>query len=440
MERQLRINQPNIKHTGNKLMEKFDYYPDVQAGLHTFIHKAIEHIKDDEPTAKYSTVMNYGLHQLDIFAAEQKAEIFKFPAPFLMAYTDHETDPSKIKVKQRWIEGVWCFKVGTSKVFAANLAYMQMDYDEIYCSNCSFIIAPSKAESDAFLISYHKSRWSRNRQNGCVLNYTGERMDEFRKMQWDDIFLPNNTCEQIRNEIDTFFKSEKDYKEHGLDWKRGIILAGKPGNGKTSLARAIATNSTVPVIYCALDSDDMFRVLDRVQRTIKGNAPCIVIFEDADSLASNPALRSAMLNMLDGLFTASGVLTIASTNSPEKLDEAFTGRPSRFDSYYVIGDPPLLERKGILLRRLGKKGKKLPLAGLKELCKQMAGLSAACVQEIAVCALLESLRSDKPISMPMLYSGLEKMRKHMKVSTDGLDKFTRGSLGFAPISDDIEDF
>ncbi len=416
---------------------QFPYFEHANQSFHVFLYKVMEYVKNHVKENKYVTILDLGLTHIDPYAEESKAKLWPSLPPFLLAYTADNTNQGKINIKRKWREGIWTFDNLKSKVHVGNLAYVRMEYDEMYCVNATFIVAESQEAVSEFLESYHRAHWNRNRHGACVLSYSGEKMEEFRKMKWEDIYLPNNMLNEIRSEIDIFFKSEKAYKEHSLDWKRGLMLAGRPGNGKTAICRAIATNSKVPVIYCALDSDDMFRILHRVEKTIKANSPCIVIFEDADTLGSNEALRSAMLNLLDGLFTSNGVLTIASTNAPEKLDEAFTGRPSRFDSFYIIGDPEGKERLQILLRRLGDNGKKLPTKQLKEVCKQMGGLSAACVQEIAVCALLASLKAGKPVSIPMLKAGLEKMKKHMRASEEGIDKTARGSIGFA--SDELDE-
>lgn len=421
----------------NFISKNPEYYDCSSKNFHTFMYTAMERVRSQVAENQYVTILSLGLNALDVYAEEVKARKWEEDvSPFQLSYTVDGTDPSKIKVKRHWGDGVWTFNNLSKKVHVANVAYMNIEYDELYCCVITFIVADDAATVSEFMEAYHRARWQRNRHGACVLGYNGEKMDEFRKMQWEDIYLANNMITEIRGEIETFFKNRKAYEQLGLDWKRGLMLAGSPGNGKTAICRAIATTATVPVIYCALDNEDMFRILNRVEKTIRANAPCIVIFEDADTLGSNPALRSAMLNMLDGLFSSAGVLTIASTNSPEKLDEAFTGRPSRFDSFYVIGDPELHERLQILSRRLGPRAKKLPKKALHNLCKQMSGLSAACVQEIAVCSLLLSLKNGKPVSIEMLKTALEKMKKHLKNSEEGIQKTARGSIGFASIHDE----
>jgi AAA+ superfamily predicted ATPase len=83
----------------------------------------------------------------------------------------------------------------------------------------------------------------------------------------------------------------------------------------------------------------MRRVFTRARR----NAPCLVVLEDLDALIEDEN-RAFLLNELDGFANNDGVVVIASTNHPEKLDPAILDRPSRFDRKYHFTLPELPER------------------------------------------------------------------------------------------------
>lgn len=74
------------------------------------------------------------------------------------------------------------------------------------------------------------------------------------------------------------------------------------------------------------------------------HSPCILVLEDLDSMVT-PFVRSYFLNELDGLAQNSGILTVATTNHPERIDDAILNRPSRFDVKYEFGLPCLELRK-----------------------------------------------------------------------------------------------
>lgn len=394
---------------------------------HTFFTKMVEHAKKLIPAehSKFLGFMAIDMDDILDFVDEKKAVSIPLDFPIDISYV--------AEVSSKWVEtsrdGLWKF----GDVYLGQLHFYHLQYSDLYCATHTFVLARSEEVAIDFLDRYSKAKWERNRACPCILDYSGVRLREFRKMAWEDIFMPDDMVQNIRNEVETFFKSKDNYAKHGLEWKRGIMLAGRPGNGKTAICQAIAATCTVPVIYCMLDDEDMFQILDSLRQTIKDNAPCCVIIEDADTLGGNDALRSALLNLLDGLFTTPGVLTIASTNSPERLDEAFTGRPSRFDSFHVIKDPGVPERIKILRRKIGKIGK-LSDSEYNRLAENMGGLSAAFVQEVAACALLESFRTGCSLNHEVLSRSLEKVKEHIrqaeKTGMDGVKQANKGPLGF----------
>jgi hypothetical protein len=334
----------------------------------------------------------------------------------------------EIEIKENYKQGAWMF----GNLCAGNILYQTVEYGEACPAAISFIVADSKESAHSFLGEYRDIEWKTSRSE-YVLDYEGNKLTGFRPMEWNNIFLGNGTRDAIRKEVKTFFASEKLYKEYGLDWRRGLMLAGKPGNGKTAVCRAITTEasrSSIPVIFCALDKDDICSIIATVSETIGANAPCVVIFEDADTIGASQNARAAFLNMIDGLFSLPGVLAVASTNSPEKLDSAFTSRPSRFDSFYVFGDPGIQESMAILLNKLGEAAKGIEKSEVKEAIGQMAGISASGVQEVAVCCLLERLRTGRKIDISAIKAGIKKVKDHFLAAEVGLDRLSKGAVGF----------
>jgi AAA+ superfamily predicted ATPase len=85
------------------------------------------------------------------------------------------------------------------------------------------------------------------------------------------------------------------------------------------------------------------QVFDRARRS----APCVLVFEDLDAQLT-PQNRSFFLNELDGFAANIGIVTLATTNHPERLDPAILDRPSRFDRKYPFDLPELAERKAYI--------------------------------------------------------------------------------------------
>lgn len=416
----------------------FEYYEAAACGPHLFFTRALEYVAvalSDKAKIGYHAFLPRAFADIDAFAAEEEAKSLDWLMASIplygMSFMKETYSRKRTKISQGSRDAIYEFKgVAKHPVYFGTMCLIVPDYGRPSCISMSFILSYNVAEAIEFLDKLFAARRDRNRTTRCILNFMGEPISDFREMKWGEIFLGNGMVEEIQDEIDSFFANRKLYDDHNLDWRRGCLLAGPAGNGKTALCRAIATTAKVPVVYCVISEGDMFGMLNSVAQTIAQNTPCIAIFEDADTLGNDDALRSALLNMLDGLFTCDGVFTVATTNCPDKLDTAFTGRPSRFDSYYVISNPGPCEREKIILNRLGDKGLGLNKGEVAEIVALSEGLSAACIQEVAVCSLMNALKAKKPVSLAILKESLNKVKLHMKASKDGADKWFRGSMGF----------
>lgn len=150
--------------------------------------------------------------------------------------------------------------------------------------------------------------------------------------------------------------SEQWYKEHNLQWRRGWLLYGRPGAGKTALARALAEELDLPVYIYDLASlaNDEFQ---SAWRQMLSSVPCIALVEDIDSVFDGrktvigDLTFDCFLNCLDGIERADGLFTIITTNNPDKLDPALgiaddigrSTRPGRVDRAILMDCP---DRKG----------------------------------------------------------------------------------------------
>ncbi|KAK9389503.1 P-loop containing nucleoside triphosphate hydrolase protein [Lipomyces mesembrius] len=163
---------------------------------------------------------------------------------------------------------------------------------------------------------------------------------------WKGIILEADMLHNLRRDTSVFFDSEDAYKSLNVAWKRGILLIGSPGNGKTEAIKAIIKGASVNCLY--VKSFRSPRGPENGIRTIfkkaRQSAPCILVLEDLDSLLE-PMTRSFFLNELDGLESNHGILTVATTNHPENIDQAILNRPSRFDTKYVFNLPSSYLRK-----------------------------------------------------------------------------------------------
>ena len=169
---------------------------------------------------------------------------------------------------------------------------------------------------------------------------------------FENLVLRENLKQEIRDDLMQFFQSRALYEEHDIPWKRGILFVGPAGNGKTHTVKALINSLKYPCLYVKsfraphtsnADEVNIRLVFDRARRS----TPCILILEDLDSLLT-PQNQSFFLNELDGFAANIGIVTLATTNHPERLDAAILERPSRFDRKYPFGLPEQAERKAYI--------------------------------------------------------------------------------------------
>ncbi|MBN2461869.1 MAG: ATP-dependent zinc metalloprotease FtsH [Candidatus Cloacimonetes bacterium] len=176
-------------------------------------------------------------------------------------------------------------------------------------------------------------------------------------------------------EIIEFLKDPKKFQRLGGRIPRGVLLLGRPGTGKTLLAKAVAGEAKVP-FYSISGSDfvEMFvgvgasRVRDMFLQA-KKNAPCIAFIDEIDAVGRHRGTglggghdeREQTLNQLlvemDGFDPNDSVIIIAATNRPDVLDPALL-RPGRFDRQVVVDLPDIKGREEIIKVH----SRKLPIA------------------------------------------------------------------------------
>ena len=135
-------------------------------------------------------------------------------------------------------------------------------------------------------------------------------------------------------------------------------------------------------------------------------APCILIIEDIDSMVTEH-VKSFFLNELDGLVQNQGVLTIATTNHPERIDDAILNRPSRFDVKYHFALPSEQLRKQFAFKWIKKARNSASevenlfartddeaIAG--DIAKRAEGWSFAFLKELSAAV---SSRADHPVTV-----------------------------------------
>jgi len=151
-------------------------------------------------------------------------------------------------------------------------------------------------------------RWIKNHQLWAAVQSSS----------WDDVILDPSMKRNLINDVHGFFNSRQTYEEYAVPWKRGIILHGVPGCGKTISIKALMNSlqaKNVASLYvkslkaCQGQQYSVRSIFSQARVM----APCLLIFEDLDSLIVDE-VRSYFLNEVDGLENNDGILMIGSTS------------------------------------------------------------------------------------------------------------------------------
>lgn len=214
-----------------------------------------------------------------------------------------------------------------------------------------------------------------------------------RAATFDTLVLPDELRAEIERELPGFFAAREMYESYGVPWKRGVLLHGPPGNGKTHAVKAMVNASARPCLYVksleasyGTEHGRLRSVFDRARQA----APCVLVLEDLDSLVDDDN-RSFFLNELDGFEANTGLAVLATTNHPEKLDPALLDRPSRFDRKYHFDLPARTERARFVAAWNGRLREEMRLSGaaVENLVGQTEGFSFAYLKELFLSSMMQ---------------------------------------------------
>ncbi|HEY0756709.1 MAG TPA: ATP-binding protein [Ktedonobacteraceae bacterium] len=213
-----------------------------------------------------------------------------------------------------------------------------------------WLLADTEQAADQFIEAV--CRWNAAVRGEILVFDDGDWLKDERLFQaiksatFDNLILAETLKQEIRSDLEQFFAARETYAHYHIPWKRGILFLGTPGNGKTHTIKALINLLNKPCLYvksfkAQYCTDD--KNISEVFRRARKAAPCILVLEDLDSLLTDEN-RSFFLNELDGFASNIGIVILATTNHPERLDPAILDRPSRFDRKYLFNLPVLAER------------------------------------------------------------------------------------------------
>jgi len=211
-----------------------------------------------------------------------------------------------------------------------------------------------------------------------------------------DIFLdellefPSSIHKKVLSSIRDFWGRKDKFNEYGFAFKRGVLLHGRAGSGKTCILNLCVKyvidelKGVVIPLQSSSDLEIYSKAIPEIFRIIEKDRPIVIVLEDIEGMCSNHSTETMLLNVLDGLDQLENVVYLATTNYIESLKERIINRPSRFDRriyvpfldfddrcFYFKNKLKEADLKTIKIEKWAKDTEGLSIAHLAELIKSV---------------------------------------------------------------------
>lgn len=269
------------------------------------------------------------------------------------------------------------------------------------------------------VLIFHDGVWSKSK----------ELYDSIKSATFNNLILRDGLKHEIQEDLAQFFRSREVYELHGIPWKRGVLFTGPPGNGKTHTVKALVNQLGRPCLYVKAfkseyetEQENIRSVFARARLT----TPCLLVLEDLDSLIDDNS-RAFFLNEMDGFALNTGVVVLATTNHPDRLDPALRDRPSRFDRKYYLGLPAAAERAQFVALWNSKLETDVKLSenGEQAVIEETEGFSFAFLKELFLSSMMQWISTNDGKSMDEVVRGQATLlRGQMSDQNTPVDKST----------------
>jgi mitochondrial chaperone BCS1 len=208
-------------------------------------------------------------------------------------------------------------------------------------------------------VQHHASAQRHNRLVLHTIDRWGEAWqlaDTKPRRPLESVVLDEGAAHRLLDDIHEFFARREWYERMGIPWRRGYLLHGPPGTGKTSVAYALAGELKLNLCALSLTNPKLndHTLADLLQRTPPRS---LILIEDIDAFFRErdkqdprvPISFSGLLNALDGVGAQEGRIVVLTTNHRERLDAALI-RPGRIDVEVELGNASKQQLRTLFLR------------------------------------------------------------------------------------------
>ena len=354
---------------------------------------------------------------LDAFVRAEKCSVIEQKSVFHQVRTEWEGAGRKLRerIQNSWLNVLWKGQL---------LDVVLITWAEDRCRwRHYWIVGDERKVAEEFLNAV--CEWGCDVRGEILVFHDGyfqkdkQLFESIKSATFDNLVLPGSLKQQIQNDFQHFLESREVYEQYKIPWKRGAIFIGPPGNGKTHTLKALINQLEKPCLYVrSFKSDDETEQenISEVFKRARMKIPSIVVLEDLDSMIDNKN-RSFFINELDGFQSNTGVVVLATTNHPQKLDTSIIDRPSRFDRKYYFQLPAESERLTYIAKWNEELQPELRVSGAaaQQVVSETEGFSFAYLKELFVAAMVQWMSSGGNGSMDeVIIAQTELLRAQMK--------------------------
>jgi energy-coupling factor transporter ATP-binding protein EcfA2 len=296
------------------------------------------------------------------------------------------------------------------------------------------ILAAEEGGAAAFLGALRRMMLERSVLRGQVLSFSG---DEFGpgaagvdflarpQVPATDVILPDGVLDDVVRHVVGIGQHREVLRAAGRHLKRGVLLYGPPGSGKTHTVRHLL--SVTPDITAVLLAGNSIRFVTEAAELARAMQPAIVVLEDVDLIAEDRELSFgpqpllfAMLDALDGLDGDADVAFVLTTNRVEILERALADRPGRVDLAVEIPHPDALAR--LRMFELYARGLPVSSQAIADAAGRADGVSGAFAKELMRRTVLLAAEHNRAVTDDDLGTALDTL-------LDARGRLTRQLLG-----------
>jgi len=226
---------------------------------------------------------------------------------------------------------------------------------------------------------------------------------ELPKVERDGIVLPDGVLERIERQALTFAEEADRLRQAGRHIKRGLLLHGAPGTGKTLTAMYLANRMPQRTVIILTGAG--LEAIGPACQLARALAPSMVVMEDIDLVAldrdeyTSNTLLFQLLNEMDGLQSDLDLIFLLTTNRPDRLEQALAARPGRIDMAVDLPLPDADGRRKLIV--LYSRGMEVRATDLGSIVERTEGASPAFIRELLRRAALFALEST-PDGVPVV--------------------------------------